>query len=457
MKIVITGGLGYIGTEVCRILSGLSRAHEIIVIDNRFLHERVHQLFAWGIKYVQASLFDEDVLRANMNDANVVIHLAGITDVAYVKTESNSAKDKEIRDVAVIGTNNVIRSIGDDTSLIFPSTHVVFEGLNECKLNLDEGESVAPRLAYAESKVANEEAIRLNHKKHVILRLGSVYGLSEDSMRIGIMPNLFSKKSALGEPIRLFGRGVQYKSLIHVIDVARAIVFFSFNVSFYGSTFHLSNENVTVKDVAYMCKDINPSTIIQETDDLIPNAGYTLSNQKLLSTGFRFIFNLKDSLKEMIQYWSFNPAKLPEETVSSGQNTFADDRGFISNYPLPEAVNLIGVIFSKAGSVRANHIHPVQQQKCILISGSYISITKDVAVNGVNAPLSFRLISAGEMSVIPPNVAHAMLFLEDSMFLNLVAGERDHDKYGVTHTYPYKLIDCSDKRLAEFLTEHFKR
>ena len=52
MKIVITGGLGYIGTELCKIYSGESRYKDITVIDNRFASERVNQLRDWGINFV---------------------------------------------------------------------------------------------------------------------------------------------------------------------------------------------------------------------------------------------------------------------------------------------------------------------------------------------------------------------------------------------------------------------
>ena len=51
-KIVITGGLGYIGTELCKIYSGYSRNDIITVIDNRFISERVNQLRNWNINFV---------------------------------------------------------------------------------------------------------------------------------------------------------------------------------------------------------------------------------------------------------------------------------------------------------------------------------------------------------------------------------------------------------------------
>ena len=54
-KIVITGGLGYIGTELCKIYSGISWNNEILVVDNRFVSERVNQLKNWNIKFYQTS------------------------------------------------------------------------------------------------------------------------------------------------------------------------------------------------------------------------------------------------------------------------------------------------------------------------------------------------------------------------------------------------------------------
>jgi len=91
------------------------------------------------------------------------------------------------------------------------------------------------------------------------------------------------------------------------------------------------------------------------------------------------------------------------------------------------------------GTVRANHYHPIQEQKCLLIKGKYISVIKDLA--DPNAVVETNIINEGDLSVIKPNVAHTMVFLEDSIFLNLVRGEREHENYGITHTIPYTLVD----------------
>ena len=107
-KIIITGGLGYIGTELCKLYSGESRFKDITVIDNRFVSERVKQLRDWGINFKQGHILDKEFMSEVLKDADVVFHLAGITDVAYTKTESNEQKDKEIREVGIDGSRNVI-------------------------------------------------------------------------------------------------------------------------------------------------------------------------------------------------------------------------------------------------------------------------------------------------------------------------------------------------------------
>ena len=96
-KIVITGGLGYIGTELCKIYSGISWNNEIVVIDNRFASERVNQLRNWNINFIHGDILDKNLVNKICKDADVIHHLAGITDVPRLKSESSGAKDDEIK------------------------------------------------------------------------------------------------------------------------------------------------------------------------------------------------------------------------------------------------------------------------------------------------------------------------------------------------------------------------
>ena len=96
-KIIITGGLGYIGTELCKLYSGVSWHHNIIVVDNRFISERVNQLRNWNIEFIQGDILDKDLVKKYFADADIVHHLAGITDVPRTKSEASLIQDNKIK------------------------------------------------------------------------------------------------------------------------------------------------------------------------------------------------------------------------------------------------------------------------------------------------------------------------------------------------------------------------
>ena len=444
-KIIITGGLGYIGTELCKLYSGVSWNHEIIVIDNRFISERINQLRNWNIEFVQGDILDRELITKYFKDADTVHHLAGITDVPRVKSESSQIQDERIKEVAEKGTQNILDIIPKKCKIIFPSTHVVYEGINEVKTDIKEEEKTNPILSYSTSKDINEKQLKKSGKNFVILRLGSVYGYSTDTMRMDIMPNLFSKIASQNGTIKMFAGGRQIKSLVPLIDVARCFKFMEEKNEINSEIFNLTKDTITVKGVAEICKKYNPKINLKETNDEIPNLGFSLSNKKLLNTGFEFLYNLDQNIKEMIEKWSNQNIVKDLEYVRDGENLFVDSRGSISNHELTEPINLIGLIESKKGTIRANHYHPQQEQKCLFTKGQIIEVFQDILNPG--APKITQVVNAGQLSVIKPNVAHTMVFSKDTTFLNLVRGERDHENYGITHTIKHVFVDEKEKNL----------
>ena len=255
-KIIITGGLGYIGTELCKLYSGVSWHHKITVIDNRFISERVNQIRNWNMEFVQGDILDKSLVKSFFEDADVVHHLAGITDVPRTKSESSKSQDEKIKEVAEKGTQNILDVINDKCKIIFPSTHVVYEGINEVKTDIEENENTKPVLSYATSKAINENQLKKSGKNFIILRLGSVYGYSTDSMRIDIMPNLFSKITSQNGTLKLFAGGRQIKSLVPLIDVARCFKFMEEKDEINSDVFNLTKETLTVKQLQGFVKNI---------------------------------------------------------------------------------------------------------------------------------------------------------------------------------------------------------
>ena len=444
-KIVITGGLGYIGTELCKIYSGVSWNHEIIVIDNRFISGRVNQIRNWNMQFVHGDILDKEMLNRYLKGADIVHHLAGITDVPRTKSESSKTKDKKIKLVAEQGTKNILDIIDENCKIIFPSTHVVYEGIDKVKNDIKENEDTKPVLSYSVSKALNESQLKKSGKNYIILRLGSVYGYSDDATRIDIMPNLFSKIASQNGILKLFAGGRQIKSLVPLVDVARCFKFMEEKDNLNYETFNLTKDTLRVRDVAEICKKYNPNIKLRETNDEIPNLGFSLSNKKLHKTGFKFLYNLDYSIKEMIQKWSKQNITKKLEVVKDGENLFVDQRGKISNHELTEPINLIGLIESKKGTIRANHYHPQQEQKCLFTKGQIIEIYQDIL--NPNSPKITQVVNAGQLSSIKPHVAHTMVFTKDTTFLNLVRGERDHENYGITHTIKHVFVDEKEKKL----------
>ena len=317
--------------------------------------------------------------------------------------------------------------------------------MNEVKRDIKEDEITKPILSYSSSKAVNEEQLKKSGKNYVILRLGSVYGYSTDSMRIDIMPNLFSKISSQNGTLKLFAGGRQIKSLVPLIDVARCFKFMEEKNEINSEIFNVTKDTLTVREVAEICKKHNPKIKLKETNDEVPNLGFSLSNKKLLNTGFEFLYNLDQNIKEMIKKWSKQDLIKDLEHVKDGKNLFIDKRGTISNHELTEPINLIGMIESKKGTIRANHYHPQQEQKCLFTKGQIIEIFQDIL--NPNSPKITQVVNEGQLSIIKPNVAHTMVFTKDTTFLNLVRGERDHENYGITHTIKHVFVDEKEKNL----------
>ena len=85
-KIIITGGLGYLGTELCKIYSGISWKYKITVIDNKFISERVYQLHKWGIEFIQGDILDKEFLLKII----LFIRLSFLASVSIADKESST-------------------------------------------------------------------------------------------------------------------------------------------------------------------------------------------------------------------------------------------------------------------------------------------------------------------------------------------------------------------------------
>ena len=135
--------------ELAKLYSGTSRIHSVTIIDNSFYLQRVAQIKRWGINFIQGDILDDSLMSEHIKDADIVYHLAGITDVSTTIHDSSHKNDQIIRNVGINGTKNVIKFSNTNVKIIFPSTHVIFEGLKKIEKNIDENFEPIPVLEYA--------------------------------------------------------------------------------------------------------------------------------------------------------------------------------------------------------------------------------------------------------------------------------------------------------------------
>ena len=99
------------------------------------------------MEFIHGDILDKDLVKKHFFDADVVHHLAGITDVPRTKSDSSDLKDKKIKLVAEKGTQNILDAINNKCKIIFPSTHVVYEGIDKVKKDIQEEELTKPVLS----------------------------------------------------------------------------------------------------------------------------------------------------------------------------------------------------------------------------------------------------------------------------------------------------------------------
>lgn len=225
MKVLVTGGAGYIGNYIVEEL--LDNGHDVRILDT-FLFgsdalaplrddDRLH-ITEGDIRHI------EDLSYA-IEDRDAVIHMAGI-----VGDPACSVNEQATQAVNVEATKTLVEvcKLHNIERLIFASTCSVY-GASEL-MELDEGSFLNPLSLYAESKIESEDIIF--HQTHgeftdsnitaTHLRLGTIFGWSR-RMRFDLVVNLLTAKAVLENNIPVYG-GDQYRPLVHVADAANAFV-----------------------------------------------------------------------------------------------------------------------------------------------------------------------------------------------------------------------------------------
>jgi len=215
LKVLVTGGGGYIGVVLCERL--LDAGHEVRVLDRLYWGRTPLERIADRIEIVQADVraFEPRVL----DGVDAVAHLAGLSNdpTAEYNPQANWEMNAEATErLAGAAKRHGIKRFS------FGSSASIYDGLGEGIF--DETADVQPRGAYSKSKFAAEEALLRAADADfapAILRQGTVYGYSP-RMRLDLVVNTFIKDALLRGTLFLHGGGWMWRPLVDVTDVAEA-------------------------------------------------------------------------------------------------------------------------------------------------------------------------------------------------------------------------------------------
>jgi len=330
MRILLTGGSGYLGSILTRKL--LANGHNVRILDNfLFGKESLKDIQNnKKLELVTGDIRDLSIVGKSLKNIDSVIHLASI-----VGTQSAELDPKASIEVNFMATRNIAElcKIYKIKQFIFASTCSVY-GAQPDQL-IAENSEVNPLDSYGLSKFQSERAILQAYDYPTILRLGTLFGASH-RMRFDLAINLFIAQAMNKEKITVFG-GDQWRPFLHVDDAAEA---FSFAVeNKMEGIYNVIWKNLTINQMAKDVKKLIPSQI-NLSKDIVDKRDYRVTGKKLEHFGYKAKKDIAFAAKEF-------KSKIFEDVKNYKQDKYSNYKSFFNSKTIQRKVYTQGPIFKK--------------------------------------------------------------------------------------------------------------
>ena len=271
MNILITGGAGYIGTELVYTLGEMNEVESIVVYDNlsrgNYNLFIGHKVASPKVKFVQGEILDSRRLRNVLKNIDIVFHLAAKVTTPFANTDGHIYEQTNHW-----GTAELTYALEESNvkQLVFLSSSGIY-GNTTAPVN--ENSLPQPDSFYSISKLRAEQHVkRLSEKmKTIIIRLGNVYGYSK-SMRFDAVINRFMFDAHFTNRITINGAGSQHRSFIHInktTDMLSQLL----KVDVPGGIYNLADKTLSILDIVEVMKTIYP-----DLESFFINQNYTGHN-----------------------------------------------------------------------------------------------------------------------------------------------------------------------------------
>ena len=292
IKVLITGGAGYLGSTAAEYL--LSKGYAVTVLDNLMYKQLslLHLFKNENFKFIKGDVRNIELLQSLVKDHDVVIPLAAI--VGMPACAANPELTVEVNHKQI---DNILEVVTHQ-KLIIPNTNSQYGSSPDV---ITEESPFKPLSLYAKTKCDAEDAVLA--KGGIALRLATVFGVGT-RMRQDLLVNDFVYKAMVDGYLVLFEAHFK-RNYIHVQDIART---FEFMIENYdkcsGQPFNvgLSTANLSKLELAEKIKEHIPNLVIKQDEFKkdFDQRNYIVSNEKIESLGWRPMYDLDYGIKQLI-------------------------------------------------------------------------------------------------------------------------------------------------------------
>lgn len=300
MRILVTGGAGYIGSILCEHL--LNSGHEVVVVDSLLYGQAslFHLCHREGFEFFRGDVRDESLMRDLIRQANIIIPLAAIVGAKACDFHPRSASSVNLESIQMLN-----RLRGRNQPVIFPVTNSGY-GTVSGDVHCTEETPLQPISLYGQTKVQAEEEL-LQSGSVITLRLATVFGVSP-RMRIDLLVNHFVYAAVTDGYIVIFEKDFK-RNYVHIRDVADCFLYSIANFdAMSGRPYNvgLDNANLSKEELAIAVQKHVPNFYLHfaEIGSDPDQRNYIVSNQRLREAGFEAKRSLEDGICELIKGYS---------------------------------------------------------------------------------------------------------------------------------------------------------
>ncbi len=267
MKILVTGGAGFLGSHLCEAL--LAKEHEVWALDTKGEAKILHLLDKPRFHFVRETIFNEAMLDDLIGRADLVFHLAGVVGVEHYVGDPYA-----VLNVNINGTQKVLQyAHKHDCKVVFASTSEVYGRNTKIPFQEDDdrvlGSTRVDRWCYSTSKAAAEHFCFAYGKMGlpvVIMRYFNVYGPRLDQVDVGRVLTIFMGQILKNRPLTVIGDGSQTRCFTYVSDAIDATIAAGTNPKAVGGIFNIGTETeISIRTLAETMLEIagKPKTMIE--------------------------------------------------------------------------------------------------------------------------------------------------------------------------------------------------